>query len=228
MPFEQDFIRAHGFLAACDEVGRGPLAGPVVAATVFFSCDQLTPPFFDSCRELGITDSKKLSAHKRANILNELQIDLNSLSPDQKYSFSVKNCAGVFSIHEISNCLIDEINILNASLLAMKNSFLSCWTRPEEGILLIDGNKLPQEMPPQIDCRAIVGGDGKSSLIGLASIIAKEYRDNLMRQMDLLYPGYGFAKHAGYPTMLHRQGIERLGICPIHRKSFKGVREFVS
>ncbi len=129
-------------------------------------------------------------------------------------------------LYECDREVIDEINILQASLLSMKNCAhkLSAKRRTRA---LFDGNKIPSEMAKNISCEAIVKGDSKSALIGLASIFAKEYRDNLMEKYSLKYPGYGFEKHAGYPTKKHLEAIKKLGVTPIHRRSFKGVKEYI-
>ena len=112
----------------------------------------------------------------------------------------------------------------------MKSSFENCLFRSKnisKGILLIDGNKCLDLQNISVEQRAIVKGDGKHAFIGLASIIAKEYRDNLMTEMDKIYPQYGFASHSGYPTVSHKRAIASFGITDIHRKTFKGVKEFV-
>jgi ribonuclease HII len=179
--------------------------------------------YFMELRELGVTDSKKLSQKKRKKILADLEIDTNSL---KSTFFERKNFSFSYAIREVSPTLIDEINILNASLKAMAGSFTECHQEGSRGRLLIDGNKIPRELPLEVKAEAIIKGDSKSLLIGLASIIAKEYRDDLMEKMAEDYPGYGFEAHAGYPTIRHREAIEELGITPIHRLSFKGVREF--
>lgn len=213
-------------LAGCDEVGRGPLAGPVVAATVFIHIlDQSeAETFLCKLRELGVTDSKKLTAKKRRKILDELDIDLSLAN--QLVKISYKEFKLSYSIREVSETKIDEINILNASLLAMRNSFMDCYDLGKAK-LLIDGNKELNDIPEDVDMEAVIKGDSKSVLIGLASVIAKEFRDDLMKRLSLEYPGYGLEKHAGYPTKMHKEAIVALGITPIHRKSFKGVKEFV-
>ncbi|MBL6989399.1 MAG: ribonuclease HII [Bacteriovoracaceae bacterium] len=223
-------------LAGCDEVGRGPLAGPVVGASVFLkisNCETSEQIIKDLCRkysDLGVTDSKKLTPKKRQIILSSIGVDISKVSSaifelerQQNYTLS-------FSVSEISNTLIDEINILNASLQSMKQSFEKCLKCSRDtgirGVLLVDGNKSLPDIIPNVSVLPVVKGDSKSILIGLASIIAKEYRDRLMLAMDTTYPGYGFSKHAGYPTQVHRDAIKVQGVTPIHRKSFKGVKEF--
>ena len=213
-------------LAGCDEVGRGPLAGPVVGATVYINTDDKanSKELLECLRELGVADSKKLTTKKRKKIIEELKIDLTSIN--QLVKIVYKDFKFSYSIHEVSETKIDEINILNASLLAMKNSFIDCFDRTSAK-LLIDGNKELKDMPKEIEMEAVVKGDSKSVLIGLASVIAKEYRDDLMQALGVKYPGYGLEKHAGYPTKQHREAIVELGVTPIHRKSFKGVKEYL-
>jgi len=179
-----------------DEVGRGPLAGPVIAAAVVL----------DPNRPIkGLRDSKKVSEKKR-NILN-LEIRDKALS---------------WCIARADVAEIDELNILHASMLAMK--------RAVEGLelaahhALVDGNRIPD-----LSCsaEAIVGGDNLVDCISAASIIAKVERDNEMVDMDSLYPGYGLAKHKGYPTKVHLQALQSLGVTDIHRRSFAPVRRIL-
>lgn len=219
------FNSGENFLAGCDEVGRGPLAGPVVAATVYIESQYLNSDNLNLLLELGITDSKKISAKKRAKIISDLKIDISK--PNQKLILEInKNFKVFFSIREISSELIDELNILRASLLAMSLSFKDCKKKEDKGRLLIDGNKLLELDDEMTLEEFVIKGDTKSVIIGLASIIAKEYRDQLMKNLGLKYPGYGLEGHAGYPTKAHREAIKSLGITPIHRKSFKGVKEY--
>lgn len=233
--------KTYSFLAGTDEVGRGPLAGPVVAVTFFVNFSNfvnvsdfsIMEQFIQTLRQFGVTDSKKLSKKKREKILNQLGIEIKIPNLDLNNVFDIeisKNFSAFYSISVISPNCIDEINILNASLLAMKSSFENCLFRSKnisKGILLIDGNKCLDLQNISVEQRAIVKGDGKHAFIGLASIIAKEYRDNLMTEMDKIYPQYGFAAHSGYPTSSHRKAIASLGVTEIHRKTFKGVKEFV-
>jgi ribonuclease HII len=121
--------------------------------------------------------------------------------------------------------MIDEINILNASLLAMKDSFENVCNDNFNGVVLIDGNKKFQSKFQQIEMEAVVKGDSKSLLIGLASICAKVYRDRLMNELAKSYPGYFWEKNAGYGTAEHLIAIGKLGITPVHRKTFRGVKE---
>ncbi len=219
MEFDLQRFKRQNFLAGCDEVGRGPLAGPVVGACAYFTGTKSelkkTLDYLDS---LGLTDSKKLTDKKRERIFSTLGI-IHTKKKQHLKSLGITLC-----INEMSHEIIDEINILQASLLSMKNSFLAVWDQDKDGELLIDGNKdieLPVRTSP------IVKGDFKSLLIGLASVAAKVYRDKLMSDFATKYPHYDFEKNAGYPTKSHRQGIEKFGITPIHRRTFKGVKEYV-
>jgi ribonuclease HII len=231
--FDIEYINSDSvFVSGCDEVGRGPLAGPVVAATAYLTLQQdyeMSEIKNELTRlsDLGVTDSKKLTQKKRLKALIELGVELSSLEEGRKYLLTSGNKYSIeFAVSEISETSIDEINILNASLLAMKTSFELCHEKGS-GILLIDGNKPINDLPTNVEGEPIVKGDSKSILIGLASIIAKEYRDLLMVKLGEKYPGYGLEKHAGYPTKDHKEAIRTLGVTPIHRKSFKGVKEFV-
>jgi ribonuclease HII len=181
--------------AGCDEVGRGCLCGPVVAAAVILPLDYANE-FID--------DSKKLSKTKRLNLVEE-----------------IKSIAVSWAIAEASVEEIDKINILNASFLAMNRAIDSLEIRPDH--LLIDGNRFKTTLSIPYDC--IVKGDGKFASIAAASILAKVYRDELMEKMAMQYPGYGWERNAGYPTKAHRNGIINLGLTPIHRKSFRHLPE---
>ena len=191
-----DMINAK-LVAGVDEAGRGPLAGSVVAAAVILG---------DSHSIIGLTDSKKLSEVKRA--LFEEQIKQNAIA---------------WAIGEASCVEIDEINILQASLLAMKRAILQLSPVPEHA--LIDGNRVPDI--PGLQMRAIVKGDLSEPCISAASILAKEYRDRQMLELDRLYPQYQFARHKGYPTQLHRLLLKQHGVSPVHRRSFKPVRDLI-
>jgi len=181
--------------AGCDEVGRGCLCGPVVAAAVILPLDYANE-FID--------DSKKLSITNRLNLVEE-----------------IKSIAISWAIAEASVEEIDKINILNASFLAMNRAIDSLEIRPDH--LLIDGNRFKTTLSIPYDC--IVKGDGKFASIAAASILAKVYRDELMEKMAMQYPGYGWERNAGYPTKAHRNGIIKLGLTPIHRKSFRHLPE---
>ncbi|HEY9159856.1 MAG TPA: ribonuclease HII [Desulfomonilia bacterium] len=181
-------------LCGIDEAGRGPLAGPVVAASAVIS--PASP-----LRNL-VKDSKKLSPSKREH-LYELLINSDDVS------------CGIAMVDEH---IIDKINILKATMMAMEQSFNNLNIKPVYA--LVDGNKKPNL---SCECIPVVGGDATEPSISAASIIAKVTRDRYMSDMDGLYPGYGFRIHKGYPTKAHYSAIRLLGPCPIHRKSFKGV-----
>jgi ribonuclease HII len=181
-------------IAGVDEAGRGPLAGPVVAAAVVFPADFFHP---------DIKDSKQLSAKKRDSLI-EL----------------IKREALSYSIIAVGHKRIDQLNIREATKVAMSAAV----ARVEADEVLIDGNMLINTTLPQ---QAIVKGDTKVTHIAAASILAKTYRDALMCTLNKKYPGYDLEKHAGYPTSAHRIAIQTLGPSPIHRSSFKGVREFL-
>ena len=181
--------------AGCDEVGRGPLAGDVVAAAVI-----LGPSIPE-----GLNDSKKLTERKRERLFDE-----------------IKASAVAWSIGRASVEEIDRLNILNASLLAMKRAVESLSPLPDH--VLVDGNKLPNW---QFPAEAIVGGDGSIPCISAASVLAKVTRDREMFELDEKYPGYGLAKHKGYPTAQHLDALSRLGVAPIHRRSFGPVARLI-
>ncbi len=187
-------------IAGVDEAGRGPLAGPVVAGCV------VLPP---SCEYYRFQDSKKVSAKKR----NELYEYLHSID---SISFGV----GIVSAEEI-----DSINILQASLLAMKRAVLDMvktYSLDFPGFILVDGKfTIPMDIPQL----AIIKGESKSASIAAASIVAKVTRDKLMHEYHQRYPLYNFKKNKGYPTKEHRLSIATHGPCPIHRNTFKGVKE---
>ncbi len=185
-------------LAGVDEVGRGPLAGPVVAAAVIL----------DPTRPIaGLRDSKKLKSTER-----------------ERLSVEIRERALAFAIAEASVAEIDALNILQASLLAMRRALIALPTRPSH--IIIDGNKAPQLSDLFADClvETLVRGDDLVPAISAASIIAKVYRDALMARLDGEHPGYGLAKHAGYPTPAHLEALTRLGPSNIHRLSFGPVK----
>lgn len=181
--------------AGLDEAGRGCLAGPVVAAAVIF------PKNYQN--DL-LNDSKKLSKKTRELLFEQVQQD-----------------AIAFAIAEVWNEEIDQINILNASFLAMHRSIDQLKDKPE--LLLIDGNRFNKY--EGIDHECIIKGDGKYLSIAGASILAKTHRDRLMEKLHEEYPHYGWDKNVGYPTKLHRDGIRSNGITPYHRKSFRMLPE---
>lgn len=185
-----------GLVAGTDEAGRGPLVGSVVAAAVIL--DPANPIE-------GLNDSKKLSA-KRREALYEQIIEK----------------ALAWHIAEASSAEIDEINILWASMLAMKRSVEGLQTTPE--LVLVDGNRCPDL---QVPARAIVGGDGLEECIGAASILAKVHRDRQMEALHLEHPQYGFDKHKGYPTKAHMQALDEFGVIDQHRRSFGPVKKLL-
>ena len=180
----------NGYICGIDEVGRGCLAGPVVAAAIILNFDSIP---------IGINDSKKLSKKKRQNIY----IDIKKEALD-------------IAIGQASNIEIDQMNILNASLLAMKRAYKNLKTPTE--LALIDGN-----YSPKINCKTIniIKGDSKSLSIAAASIVAKQYRDKLMEEIGNKYPKYNFKKNSGYGTKEHYKSIDINGLTEFHRKSFK-------
>lgn len=221
------------FFAGCDEVGRGPLAGPVVAACAslhFETYDEKEiKKLFKEWGIYGITDSKKLTAEKRQQIISDLPFGRN-LSINQIYTHAYsKNMSLKILIKEISPQEIDQINILNASLKAMRLAAEESCDFSRRGLILIDGNrKFPIVSSPDfynVELMTVIEGDAKSLLIGLASIVAKEYRDHLMKKYCEQYPGYHWSTNAGYGTKKHLAAIAELGITEIHRKSFAGVKE---
>ena len=179
------------YIAGVDEVGRGPLAGPVVCAAVIMPLDE-------DKLVVGVDDSKKLSEKKREQLAEE-----------------IKARALCYTIVEIDEKTIDEINILEATRLGMKKAIESLEIPPE--VVLTDGNMTIDTHFPQ---RSVVHGDALSYSIGAASIIAKVYRDNMMDEFAKTYPQYGFEKNKGYGTAAHIQGIKEHGLCPIHRRTF--------
>lgn len=185
----------HGLLlAGTDEVGRGPLAGDVVAAAVIL----------DAKRPIeGLDDSKKLTEKKREYLFELIQ--------EQSLSY----CVARASVAEI-----DSLNILHASLLAMRRAVEGLNPQPE--YVLVDGNRLPKW---HYQAETVVKGDSRVAAIAAASILAKVTRDREMQEYEKIYPGYGFAKHKGYPTKLHMQALESLGPTDIHRQSFGPVKK---
>lgn len=182
-------------IAGVDEAGRGPLIGSVVAAAVIL----------DPTRPIvGLNDSKKLSAKKRELLFDEIQ---------------QKSLA--WSVAEATHQEIDELNILNATLLAMKRAIEGLSIIPDE--VLIDGNKIPQNL--LVKCRAVVGGDALHAEISAGSILAKVTRDRQMQALDKIHPQYGFAQHNGYPTQAHLQAIANYGVLPEHRRSYKPIQQ---
>ncbi|MEO7539133.1 MAG: ribonuclease HII [Pyrinomonadaceae bacterium] len=183
------------FIAGLDEVGRGCIAGPVVAAACILDIDKTLPK--------GLNDSKKLTAKQRDEIGEQLKTD----------------CVA-YAIGAVEAPEIDRINILEATKLAMLRAIESLL--PQADFLLIDALRLKQSKLPQ---KAIIKGDSISASIAAASILAKTYRDELMTRYDTEYPQYGFAGHKGYGATSHYEAIRQHGACDLHRKTFKGVCE---
>lgn len=186
-----------GLLAGVDEVGRGPLAGDVVAAAVILNAKKPIA---------GLADSKKLSEKKRESLFEEIR--------DKAVAF----CVARASVAEI-----DQLNILHASLLAMRRAVEGLHVEPHH--VLVDGNRLPQW---RYSSEAVVQGDATVAAISAASILAKVTRDREMCELDDLYPGYGFAVHKGYPTKLHLAALQSMGPTPIHRRGYAPVREVLA
>jgi ribonuclease HII len=191
------FKKGYNFIAGVDEAGRGPLAGPVVAAAVIIPRDVTIE---------GLDDSKKLSASRR----------------DQLFDIIAASGA-ICAVGIIDNFTIDRINILQASLLAMRKAVLALTTKPE--FILIDGPyTIPNLDHPQF---AIVGGDALCGSISAASIIAKVTRDRIMDRYQELYPNFSFAAHRGYPTVKHIEELRLHGPTEIHRRTFRPVEEIL-
>ncbi len=219
------------FMAGTDEVGRGPLAGPVVAACVSLHFknydDKELKKILKNWELLGINDSKKITHGKRLAILSEMPFSNGPMIINQIYTHHYsKNIILKILIKEISPKIIDEINILNASLKAMEEAVHGSCEMDKMGLVLIDGNKKFKSLSPRVQLEPIVKGDSKSLLVGLASVVAKEYRDQLMKKYNEIYPGYSWSSNAGYGTAKHLEAIGLLGITDIHRKTFAGVKEY--
>lgn len=184
-----------GYVAGVDEAGRGPLAGPVAVAAVIL----------DPVRPIeGLADSKQLSARRREAL----------------YALIVER-AIAHAVVCVEAVEIDRVNILNATLSGMTRALEML--APPPALALIDGNRLPKTLP--CPARAIVGGDASEPAISAASILAKVTRDRILCDYDTRWPGYGFARHKGYPAPAHLEALRRLGPCPEHRRSFAPVRE---
>lgn len=194
---EQVLLLSDGLVAGVDEVGRGPLIGDVVTAAVILDPNK---PI------LGLNDSKKLSEKRR----NALYIE-------------ICDKALCYHVGRASPAEIDELNILNATLLAMERAVAGLSISPQR--VLVDGNKLPKFTVPT---HAIIKGDGLVAAISAASIIAKVTRDSEMLLLDKKHPEYGFAKHKGYPTKAHFEALAKFGVLAEHRKSFKPVAKLLN
>lgn len=183
--------KGYKYIAGVDEVGRGPLAGPVVCAAVIMPLDS-------ESLVIGVDDSKKLSAKKR-----------------EKLAELIKKRALAYTVYEVSEKEIDEINILEATKKGMREALLALEIAPDT--VITDGN-MTLDIP--FEQASVVHGDALSYSIGAASIVAKVYRDALMDEYAKQYPGYGFEKNKGYGTAEHIKGIKERGLCPIHRRTF--------
>lgn len=216
-------------IIAVDEVGRGPLSGPVVIGAVRVEVNDKDNfrSLLKLLRQKGIKDSKLISPEQRKEILLKLQIQqANFRQPNQ---LSLKTFSIDYLTWEMDHEVIDKENILAASLRGMKEASLHLSKAKNiKTTVLIDGNQKFRwdKTSSPFNELPIVKGDSLSVLIGLASIIAKEKRDIFMREMHELYPQYGFKNHFGYPTKEHREAIKLFGPSPIHRKTFKGVKEY--
>lgn len=217
-------------IIAIDEVGRSPLCGPVVIGGLRLKVESYESliTLLRSLRQNGVKDSKELGHENRQDLLEKFQI--KEMPFRTKGNFTWKGIELTTLTWDEGSEVIDKINIFEALMLGMKEVALAL-ASPDRSqtTILLDGHcRLRKgEWNHTWNEINIIKGDVKSSLIGLAAIIAKEKRDNYMRGMDVLYPGYNLASNFGYPTKAHREAIERLGPCPIHRKTFSKVKEFV-
>ncbi|MCC3357490.1 ribonuclease HII [Bacillus sp. REN16] len=194
--YEHDlYIKGFRCLAGVDEVGRGPLAGPVVAAAVILPQDAYLP---------GLNDSKKLSEQKREELFQQ-----------------ITECAISIGIGIIPAHVIDDVNIYQATKLAMKKALLSLSVKPDH--LLVDAMEIPIDIPQT----SIIKGDAKSVSIAASSIIAKVTRDRLMVRLSHAFPQYGFEKHMGYGTAYHLEALKKYGVISEHRRSFAPIRELI-
>ena len=183
-------------IAGVDEAGRGPLAGPVVAAAVILNGKNPIP---------GLQDSKSLTATQR-----------------ERLSCMIQACASSYCIAQATVAEIDQLNILQATLLAMRRAVEGLHIKPTQ--VLVDGNRLPNLSIP---AQAIVKGDATIAAISAASILAKVHRDQLCHELHAQYPDYGFAIHKGYPTATHIHALHKHGPCPAHRQSFAPVKKAI-
>jgi len=186
------WMQGVGSIAGVDEAGRGPLAGPVVAASVIFPRDVLIE---------GVNDSKKISENHREKLYDVIRAQALAVG------------VGIVG-HEV----IDRINILQATILAMRKAIEEMKGKPD--FVIVDGNSFRHET---LRFQNVIGGDAKSFTIAAASIIAKVTRDRMMREFDHQYPNYGFAQHKGYGTQRHLDAIREFGLCEIHRKTFHSI-----
>ncbi|HEY6544879.1 MAG TPA: ribonuclease HII [Dokdonella sp.] len=187
-----------GHVAGVDEAGRGPLAGPVVVAAVILDPRR---------RVRGLADSKVLCEEQRERVAPR-----------------IRERAIAWSVVVVDTDEIELLNILGATLAGMARALAAL--APMPALALVDGNRLPKALP--CAARAVIGGDASEPAISAASILAKTERDRIMRELDQVHPGYGFARHKGYPTPEHFAALEQLGPCPIHRRGFEPVRRLVA
>ena len=186
-------------LAGVDEVGRGPLAGPVVTAAVILSPHD---PMLGKYK-----DSKRVSEKKRVKMYNHLR----------QYAVS-------YAVAQATLEDIEEYNILHATMFAMKKAVFNLRLQPSS--VVVDGNRVPEGMP--MPTRAVIGGDDSVQEVSAASIVAKVVRDRLMRAYDYKFPAYQFAKHKGYGTKVHMDALQQHGICPIHRRTFAPIAKLIA
>jgi ribonuclease HII len=184
----------HACIAGCDEVGMGPLAGPVIAAAVILPM---------GLSLVGLDDSKRLTSDQR-----------------ERLAVEIRARALAFGLGAVSADEIDRINIYRAGHLAIRRALESLGATPDA--VVVDGRRVPDIACHQV---AVIGGDARVASIAAASVVAKVHRDALMRELDRVHPGYGFAQHMGYSTKQHFAALTRLGPSPIHRRSFAPVRE---
>jgi ribonuclease HII len=223
----KDFPRE---IIAVDEVGRSPLAGPVVIGALKVKVNDYESliTLLRSFRRNGVKDSKLLQHAGREELLKKFKIYPRPFK--EKGSFEWKGVELSYVTWDMSHSVIDTENIFQASMRGMKEAALFLSSADKSNTtLLVDGHcKLRWEgEAANWEEITIIKGDVKSSLVGLAAIIAKEKRDSYMRDMHFLYPDYGFDTNAGYPTKEHRQAVAKFGPCPIHRKTFSKVKEFI-
>ena len=197
LPFEEDILHVGRRICGVDEAGRGPVAGPVFAAAVILDPDNPVA---------GLRDSKKLSEKRRDELAHEIR--------EKALAWAIAEC----SIEEI-----DTLNILQASMLAMKRAIEGLPVLPEQA--LIDGNRCPVGLA--IPATAIVRGDDKVPAISAASILAKTARDAVMMTLHAQYPEYGFDRHKGYPTAFHLEQLKKYGVSPVHRRSYAPIRKIL-
>lgn len=234
--FDLKISEGFEYLVGSDEVGRGCLAGPVVCCSVIVDGHSNLKTVLKYLKDLRVTDSKKLSPKKMREINNKLFGDCfcelvgkAKISNVYNYYNTLDASLGLRAcISTISPKFIDNKNILNASLYGMRTSGEKL-VQPisnQKGIWLVDGNAVWRKSKSiKCDVIPVISGDSKSLLIGASSIIAKDFRDSLMKRVSIKYPGYGLDCHFGYPTKHHKSALKKLGSSPIHRKSFRGVTQ---